>query len=210
MKEMYLSYRNSLSKRKKITLFILLIFFIGLTIGSFYITILNESEKTLIIKKVASFFKLNSKIEFSDKLLLFKNSLFSNLIFFIILWFLGLSVIGIPITIIMLFFKGFVCGFSISSIIACYKLKGIIAVILYIFPSTIILSLFTIFLCDFSFKISLSILDNAMHKKSLNFNTFMGKYFFIFMIMILLSIICALFDGFISPHILNLFTNFIK
>ena len=210
MKEMYLKYRNNLSNKKKITLFITLVFFIGLVFGSFYITILDNKEKALIIKKVSSFFVSNSKLDFGDKLILFKNSLISNIVYFVTLWFLGLSVIGIPITIIMLFFKGFICGFSIASIFACFKMKGIIAILLYIFPNTIILSLFTMFLCSFSLKVSLSILDNAIHKKSLNFGSFMGKYFFILMILILLSVLCALFDGFINPHILNLFTNFTK
>lgn len=210
MKEMYLNYKKNFSKKNKIVLLILIIFLIGLFFGSFYITILDNSEKAMILKKVNSFFLSNKKISFENKLILFKNSFISNLIYLLSMWFLGLSVVGIPIILIMLFFKGFVTGFSIGSIFACYKMKGILGILLYIFPNTILLCLFTIFLSIFSLNIAFNILEHATHKKSLNFGTFMGKYFFLLMIIILLSVLCAIFDGFINPHILGLFTNFIK
>ena len=209
MKEMYLNYKKDLSNKNKIILVVVIIFLIGLIFGSFYITILNTNEKTLIIKKVTNFFS-NNKITFSNKILLFKNSLVSNLIYFFCLWFLGISVIGVPLILIMIFFKGFVTGFSIGSIFACYKLKGIIGILLYIFPNIIVLSVFSIFLGTYSLNLSINLLNYAFKKKTLNFGSFMGKYFFIALITILLCILCAAFDGFINPHILNLFTNLSK
>ena len=126
------------------------------------------------------------------------------------MWLLGLSVIGIPIILIMVFFKSFVTGFSIGSIFACYKSKGIIGILLYIFPNSIITCVFTIFLGTYSLILAIKLLLHAFGKKTLNFKGFMGKYFFILLICILVSILCALFEAFINPSILNLFTNFTK
>ena len=142
MKEMYKVYKSEINKKNKVLLVTLIIFILGLIFGSVYITILGNDEKTLILKKVTGFFSGSNKINFDDRILLFKNSLINNLIFFVTMWLLGLSVIGIPIILIMVFFKSFVTGFSIGSIFACYKSKGIIGILLYIFPNSIITCVF--------------------------------------------------------------------
>ncbi len=210
MKEMYKVYKAEINKKNKVLLVTLIIFILGLIFGSVYITILGNDEKTLILKKVTGFFSGSNKINFDDRILLFKNSLINNLIFFVTMWLLGLSVIGIPIILIMVFFKSFVTGFSIGSIFACYKSKGIIGILLYIFPNSIITCVFTIFLGTYSLILAIKLLLHAFGKKTLNFKGFMGKYFFILLICILVSILCALFEAFINPSILNLFTNFTK
>ena len=58
--------------------------------------------------------------------------------------------------------------------------------------------------------ISVKILKGAFTKQTINFKTFMGKYFFILLVSILLSILCALFDAFVTPSFTKLFTNLIK
>ena len=139
-----------------------------------------------------------------------KNELLSNLLYTVSMWLLGLSVIGLPIIFIMIFFKSFTLGFSVSSIFAKYGFKGIVGVFTYIIPSPIILSIFSLFLASYSIIISVKILKGAFTKQTINFKTFMGKYFFILLVSILLSILCALFDAFVTPSFTKLFTNLIK
>ena len=121
------------------------------------------------------------------------------------MWLLGISIIGIPIIFIMIFFKSFILGFSISSIFAKYKINGLLKVIFYLFPSNILFTLFIIFLSVYSINISIKILSSAFKKQTINFKTFMGKYFFILVLSILISIICALYDAFINPIIMHNF-----
>ena len=97
MKEMYNNYKKELSKKNSILLVIFIIFLIGLIFGSIYITILDDIEKTKILKEVNNFFISIDKLEFADKLSIFKNTLISNLLYFVFMWLLGLSVIGIPV-----------------------------------------------------------------------------------------------------------------
>lgn len=210
MKEMYFKYKKEFSNKNKITLAILIVFIIGIIFGSFYLTILSNEEKTLVIKKVNNYFISTPKINFEQKLILFKNTMFSNILFFSLIWFLGISIIGIPITFIMTFFKGFLTGFSLASIFACFKFKGLLAIILYIFPNTLITCLYSLFLAVISLNLSYYILECAFKKKSLNFNLFMGKYFFIFVITILLCIIISVLEAFVSPNLINIYTKFIK
>ena len=149
-----------------------------------------------------------NKIDFNDKLDLFKNSLYSNLLYTIIMWVLGISVVGVPIIFIMVFFKSFILGFSVSNIFAKYGLKGFLKVILYLFTINIIMTIFIIFLSSYSIYISkkhTKIFFSALKKQAINFKTFMGKYFFILVIGILISIICALYDAFLNPYLYSLF-----
>lgn len=210
MKEMYNNYKKELSKKNNILLVISIIFILGLIFGSIYITILKTGEKTTILNEVNNFFISSSKLTFDDKIDIFKNSLTSNLLYFISMWLLGISVIGIPIIIIMIFFKSFILGFSISSIFAKYGFKGILGVFFYIFPSGLVTCILALFLGSYSLILSIKLVQSAFLKRTINFKTFMGKYFFILVISILISILCALFDAFAMPSLLKIFTNLIK
>ena len=210
MKEMYNNYKKDLKNKNNILLVISVTFILGLIFGSIYITILKNGEKTTILNEVGNYFLSNNKLNFEDKIDIFKNELLSNLLYTVSMWLLGLSVIGLPIIFIMIFFKSFTLGFSVSSIFAKYGFKGIVGVFTYIIPSPIILSIFSLFLASYSIIISVKILKGSFTKQTINFKTFMGKYFFILLVSILLSILCALFDAFVTPSFTKLFTNLIK
>ncbi|MBQ9024485.1 MAG: stage II sporulation protein M [Bacilli bacterium] len=199
MKEMYNNYKRELSKKNNLIILVLIVFLIGLIFGSIYITILSNDQKTLVLKQVTSFFNGIEKTSFSNKIDIFKNSLYSNLLYITIMWLLGISVIGIPIIFIMVFFKSFILGFSISSIFAKYGIKGLIKVLLYLIPANIVMIIFIIFLSSYSILISTKIFTTSFKKQTINFKTFMGKYFFILILGILFSILCSLYDAFINP-----------
>ena len=204
MKEMYNNYKNDLSKKNNLVILVLVIFVIGIIFGSIYITILTTAQKENISSYTSSFFNGISKINFTDKIDIFKNSLYSNLFYTIIMWVLGLSVIGIPIVFIMVFFKSFVLSFSISSIFAKYGIKGIFKAFIYLIPSNIIFCIFALILASYSILISSKIFKSAFKKETINFKLFMGRYSFMLVIGILISILCALYEGFIEPIIYTL------
>lgn len=210
MKEMYNKYKKEISNKNNFLIIVSIIFILGLIFGSIYITILEDSEKKLIMDSVNNYFTSSSNINFDTQIEIFKNSLISNLLYFVIMWLLGLSVVGLPVIIIMTFLKSFILSFSISSMFAKYGFKGILAAILYIFPSPLISNIFAIILATYSLILCVKLIRAAFTKQNMNFKTFMGKYFFILLLSILISVLCSLIDAFISPYILRIFTNFIK
>ena len=205
MKEMYNNYKNELSKKNNLIVLISVIFIIGIIFGSIYITILSHEQKTKILEQVGNYFKTLNKLTLDNKISIFKNSIYSNLLYTSIMWLLGISVIGLPIVFIMIFFKSFTIGFSISSIFAKYGFKGILKVLLYLLPSRLIFTIYIIFLSTYSVLISIKIFYTAFKKQSINFKMFMGKYSFILVIGILISILCSLYDSFIEPFIFQIF-----
>ncbi len=199
--------KKEILSKKIIILVVFIVFILGLLFGSIYITLLNNSNKKVVLDSVNNYYSSFNKISITDKFNIFKSNLSSNLIYYIVMWLLGLSIIGLPIIVFMVFMRFFVTGFNISSLFACYKLKGLKYVLVYLVPSNIILLLLSIFLGIYSVNISIRLATNIIKKKTINFGTFMGKYFFILLISILVVVITSLYDSFVSPFFYNLFTK---
>lgn len=199
--------KKEILSKKIIILVVFIVFILGLLFGSIYITLLNNSNKKVVLDSVNNYYSSFNKISITDKFNIFKSNLSSNLIYYIVMWLLGLSIIGLPIIVFMVFMRFFVTGFNISSLFACYKLKGLKYVLVYLVPSNIILLLLSIFLGIYSVNISIRLATNIIKKKTINFGTFMGKYFFILLISILVVVFTSLYDSFVSPFFYNLFTK---
>ena len=187
---------------KKILIFLLGLIAIGFIFGTIFITMINSSDKTLVKNYITNYITNINNVNYTKSL---QNSLINNLGFIFIIWLLGISIIGIPIIIFILFSKAFTIGFSISSFILNYKVKGCLYALIYIFPSQIIniiiYTVLTIYSITFSFKIIYSVLN----KSTLNFKYITGKYLKILIISIIISTLCSLYDVFIIPNILKKF-----
>lgn len=100
-----------------------IIFVIGIIIGIFFINNTSENQKSEISSYINNFvnnIKQETKI---DEMQLLKNSIKNNLIIILLLWFMGSTVIGISIVYIIICFRGFCLGYTISSIIAVLRYR---------------------------------------------------------------------------------------
>lgn len=197
--------RDLILKKKLIiiTFFIIIIF--GLLFGSIYITILSNEDKKELMINVENYFNLFKNINFSSKLDIFKESLIKNLVYFLLLWSFGISVLGIPITYIMIYYKSFLLGFSIACIFAKYKVGGLIKIFLYIFPGKILILVLSIIIGVFGISLSIKLVNTFLKKEKLNFSTYSGKYTLLLLAAILLSILSSSIDAFILPLLYNIF-----
>ena len=138
---------------KKINFFVVTVLVLGLISGSIFLITLNSTDKANTILQIQTFFNNVSKNNINNGQAL-KNSLIINYTFIGVIWILGLTIIGVLFNIFLNYIKGFIIGFSISSIIATYKTKGLLAALLYVFPSqvfnVIIISVLTIYSIMFS------------------------------------------------------------
>lgn len=196
--------------KKRILYLVLIIGLIGLLFGSIYLSVLDNSNKKTVLNTVNNYFYTYKDISFSNKLSIFKDTFIKNTLFYLFIWVIGLSIIGLPIIFFVVFIKFFVTGFSISSIFSLYKFKGILGIIIYMFPSNIINLLYLILISSYSVNLSIKLFIHVFKKKSFNFNNYMNKYILILLISILLSFIISLYEAFINPYFYKLFTNIIK
>lgn len=210
MKKIINYLNETVKKEKNILIFNTIIFLVGVVLGSLFINFITNDDKKLLIEQVSTFFsnikKLTSDIFGFES---FLSILFNNLLVLSIIFVLGISMIGIPIVIFILFFKGFMLGTTISTIILKYSIKGIIGVILYIFPVCILSICVYLFMCFYAIYASKKFLRAFLKKDTLNFKQFLGKYLLSFIVSIMLILLLSLLDAYLTPLLLKLFTYLI-
>ncbi len=193
---------------KKINYFIITILVLGVISGSIFLVMLSETDKTTTINQIKTFFDNVSNNSINNGLAL-KNSLIINYIFIIVVWILGLSIIGILFNIFLVYIKGFILGFSISSIVATYSYKAIPASILYIFPAQILNIIVICILGIYSIMFTKNLLTIIISKKTNN-RVMLKKYTIILIFSIIISFISSLSEVYLFPNLLKLIISLYK
>ena len=193
--------KKMFSINKKIIVFFIGLLIIALIFGSSLALFLNENDKMLVTNYLKNFI---TNINTTNNTSLFVNGLFTNCSYGIFIWLLGISIIGIPIILLMFFSKCFILGFSVSSIIINYKVKGILFALIYIFPNQVINILIYGLLASYGIIFSLKIIYSLFNKTEFKINQAFKKYFKIFIISIITLLISNIYESFISPIIYKL------
>lgn len=187
---------------KKLLLFYLIIFLIALVSGTFFNLILSDKDAKLVSDYLTNFITLiksnNINYVFS-----FINTVSLNSIYIFIIWILGFTIIGIPIIILIYFFKTFILGFSISILISNFKIKGILYSFIYLFPHVIINLMLIILLSIISIYVSTLIYKSVFKKKKINYNI-LKKYVIILFVFLFITILTSLYEVILLPKVFNL------
>ena len=203
-----IEYLNvTIKKEKNIVIFNLIIFILGLIFGSLFINFITSEDKALLIEQLETYLgsvnKLSSDVFGLD---VFLNNLLNNTIQLSIIFILGISMIGVLIVILILFFKGFMLGTTLSTFILKYKIKGILGALLYVFPIYVINIFIYIFMSFFAVNSCIKFLKALLKKDKLDFRVFLGKYLLSFIVSIVLITLTCLIDAYVTPYSLKLFT----
>ncbi len=193
-------------ENKKLFMFLIVLVLIAITAGSIFSVTLTTSDTELVKNYLENYISSinNKEIIMLDS---FFSSLSSNFLLVFSIFILGLSFIGIPIILIIFFYKSFVFGFTLGSILINYKVKGIVLSIIYMFPHNII-DLFTLILfCIMSFNISKKILNSIIRKDTINYS-FVPKYLKRTVLVLLIYIVISLYSSFAVPTILRYISIF--
>lgn len=197
------SMKNIATQKKKY-LFLIVITLIGILSGIIFIFFISNADK-LLIKDELNTFLLNIKNNNLDYYSSFFQSFSSNFIYLIIIWLLGISIIGIPIIIFLLFFKGFIFGFGISSVISNFGLKGIGLSLGYQSPHLLIMLLIFLLISFYAINFSVKLFRILFLKDNINLSPYFKKYIQILIISLVFSLICSIMETFLSPILINLF-----
>lgn len=189
-------------KLRKIQTIILILTVISLILGILYISILSKENKALVSSSLANFFTNIKKANFNYNKALF-NSLTNNIVVDLTIWLLGISIIGIPIVIFIIITKSFILGFSLSSIIFNYGIKGILLAIVYIIPH--ILSLFIILILSYySIDFSLMLFRLLFKRKDYNKKIIVKRYLKILIVSTIFLITSSVLEVYVIPKLLRL------
>lgn len=180
----------------------IIIFFIGIILGTMYINKIDLNQKQEISSYINDFIEdtqNGSDIDFNK---LLKTSIYKNLLIVILLWISSLIVIGMPIVYIIVSIKGFCMGYTISSIIATLGvtqgLKFLLSTMLLqniiIIPSILILAVSGI-------KLYKAIIKDRRRE---NIKIEIIKYTIIALLVGIVNIISAIIETYISTNIFKI------
>ena len=208
MKKQMDKLKNKTTSNKKIIVFLVGLFLIGLIAGSIFITIISKSDQALVKEYIKKFVNKadKNKLNYLEAL---KNASLSNGLFIVIVWLLGFSIIGIPIVIFMYFSKAFILGFSLSSFILQYKFKGLLLALIYFFPHHVVNILAYTLIMIYSLKISFILINSIIKKKTISFKAIMNRYLIVFAVSIGMVIVASLYECFVVPFLIRNLIGFL-
>lgn len=198
--------KNSINRQKKLYFFLIGLIILATILGILFWFIINKEDKLLVNNELTSFFtgiKDGNNINYLGS---FFNSVITNLLYIGLIWLLGISIIGLPIIIGLIGLKGFIMGFSMSSIVSTYGLKGILGMIAYVFPHQIIFLLLLVLLGFYSISFCIKLFKYLFLRQNINFKDAMRRYLKILLISCIGAIVISLYETFIATYFIKLFT----
>ena len=189
-------------KQNKLLLLLTILAIVFTIIGIFFPAILTEANKELIKNNIIKFINKIDNNEINYLSALFYSS-WNNILVTFILWILGISLIGIPFIIIIYIFKCFLTGFSFTSILITYGVKGSITAMIYSIPNTIN-SFGSLLLSYYALSFSITIYKCIFKRENKNWSTITKQYIKLGIFFLLYTIIISVIESYIIPNILRL------
>lgn len=122
---------------KKVLLLSVFFFLTGISTGVFLELTMIEGEKSSIAGYLKDYLYMNTgSMEYPNP---FLSSLCSNLLLFLILFLAGLSVLGFPVALAVLTYKGMALGFCTGLIAETLKNKGLLVILTSLAPQNLVL-----------------------------------------------------------------------
>ena len=120
-------------------LIVSILLLVGIVLGVIFINNISDTQKLEISNYINNFIETIKNNSDINKEVLLKKSILNNSIISFFMWFAGSTIIGIPIVLGIVAYRGFCISYTISSVI--YSLgtgKGLIFAVLAILPHSII------------------------------------------------------------------------
>lgn len=136
-KEFFRTIKDDVINNAKSYFIIIIIFSVGIFLGVLFIN--NTLDKTEIEKYINIYIDETKSLENRDYFGELQKDVKNNIILVILLWFAGTTIIGIPIVLGIILFRGFCLGYTIASCVYVLgKFKAMIFIFLTILLQNII------------------------------------------------------------------------
>ena len=198
---------NNILKNKKIYIILLILLFIGIVLGVFFVNNCDENERNEISEYINNFIttlKNNNSINEKE---LIKASLQKNILIGIVLWFVGSTIIGLPLIYFFVVYKGLCIGYTISgTLIALGTGKGLVFCLSTILMQNIIFVPALFLIAVSSTKLCYTIIKNR-NKENIKIDII--KHSLISVITIMCFMLSSLIEVYISTNLLEFVTKYI-
>lgn len=190
----------------KLYFIVIIILVIGITIGVVFINNINVDGAEEIKNYITDFINQLKQGYHVDTGELLRKSLSDNLILIVTMWLLGSTVVGIPIVLGIVLFRGFCIGYSLSAIIASLGVqKGILFFLTTMFLQNLIFIPVILCMTISCIKLYKSIMKDRRRE---NIKVEIIRHTLVSIMLGLLLIIAAFIESYVSTNLLMLSINF--
>lgn len=199
-----------IKRSKWVYLTVTIFFVLGLSIGALMVKALDFNQKKELVIYLNRFFQIMDKENVKGISILYQ-SLKNNFQTVFFIWLLSITVIGVPVTMFIISFRGFIIGFTAAFFIEGIGWKGVLLTIVAIVPQNIIYIPCLIAIASISLIFSLNVLKRNLTNGPMNqFKNSILNYtvsvFIIYMIMCIGSIL----EAYLSPALLKAISNYMS
>lgn len=198
---------NFFRDRLPILTFVIVIFILGISFGAIAVKTVDYNVKDGVFNYFNNFMSGYGEIEYNHSSLIGESIKFNMMNIFII-WAFGLSILLMPLITVLVFFKGFVLGFTVGFLVSEYSFKGIIIALTAVFPQNVIIIPVYIISSVMAIYISIMIFKyfrGKIQMKAEDLITYSIEMGILAVILLLASII----ETYISPFLLKLVIRYI-
>lgn len=116
--------------------FVLVLFTVGVGFGAVAVRALSFSQKQDLLSFLQQAFSMGVGLSVSGNS--FIGTLLANLQLLWLVWLMGLVVFGLPIIVLLVFFRGFILGFSVAFLLSEMAWKGALFAFCSVIPHNLI------------------------------------------------------------------------
>lgn len=186
--------RTSIKLNKKLMVFVISLFLIGIILGIGYYFLQSKGIKLVITNELSNISEIINNS---------KNNILYHFIILTIIFILGFIVIGTPLILFYLFYEAMSLGFLITIFTVNYEFKGLIFSLLFIIMYKFIYLLILTYISLNSLKTSKLILKSFLMKTNDTIYNLIKNNTLKYLTIIIISLINDIFIYFIGSKILN-------
>lgn len=191
-------------EHSSIYLFVVVLFLMGVIFGAIIVNSLSFTQKEDLFYYLSQFFGQVSDGKVADSKDLFYQSFFHNSKFVGLMWILGVSIIGLPITLILLFMKGMVVGFTVGFLVNQMGWEGFVLSFVSVLPQNLLIIPVFIIGATLSVAFSLKMIRRQfMKKQGQPIMPLLGGYVAAFLVALVFIAIAAAIEAYISPVLMK-------
>ncbi len=188
---------------KKIVVILSVMFVLGFIGGILFLILTNKLDKMIIKEEIEEYFSIINSGKYSNISSLiasFKN----NIIYITIIFITTIVFVLSPLALFINFYKGFIIGFLMSSIVLTFKIKGILYSLISLIPHHIIMIILIIIYSSIMLKFSIKLFNGFRKGENINIRLFTEKVLLLFLGAIVIALISSLLEIYLNPIILKM------
>ncbi len=188
---------------------VLLFFMIGISAGAFTTKALSDGENKELINYLENFFKILNTKDINNFGIL-KQAIISNLQTGLLIWILGITIIGIPVILLLIAFRGFIIGFTVGFFVKQMSFKGLVFAIFSLLPQNIFIIPGIILIGVLGISFSVMLIKNRINKPIIHTNILNQFFVYSTMISMIYMVIIAgcIIEAYISPLFVKILSKY--